>query len=136
MVDLLRQFRMLDDGVTLRMNRSSARSRDTGLSAPPSLLQSHDKRFSSASALDLGRSTYALDNESVCSGFWKELVDVWMRREDTIRYCIAVNQAAQPTTQALQSPDDRLDLDRSTISPPKPILSRAEKQAEFTVSSH
>lgn len=131
--DLLRQFRSLDDGVTLRMNRSNARSRDTGASAPPSLLQHHNTRFSSASALDLGKSTYGSENGSVCQAFWRELADVWMRREDTIRYCIAINQAAQTSNQPVAHPDDRLDLDRAVPLKPAPAWSRAENQAEFTV---
>lgn len=132
--DLLRQFRALDDGITLRMNRSIARSRDTGTSAPPSLLQHHDGRFSSATASDLGKSTYASDSESVCAGFWRELVDVWMRREDTIRYCVAVNQATLTSAPSSSSnPDDRLDLDRASAPAPVQSLSRAESQAEFTV---
>ncbi|KAI3617909.1 hypothetical protein CBS9595_003818 [Malassezia furfur] len=104
-----------------------------GTSAPPSLLQHHDGRFSSATASDLGKSTYASDSESVCAGFWRELVDVWMRREDTIRYCVAVNQATLTSAPSSSSnPDDRLDLDRASAPAPVQSLSRAESQAEFT----
>lgn len=118
--------------MTLRLNRSSARSRDTGTSAPPSLLQQHDKRFSSAAAADLGKSTYASLNDTVCASFWRELLDVWVRREDTIRYCIAVNgQAANPPAAAT-NPDNRLDKDYVAAPPPAPAWSRAENQAEFT----
>lgn len=130
--DLLRQFRALDDGVTLRLNRSYARSRDDGTSAPPSLLQQHDKRFSSASALDLGKSTYASGSNSVCTAFWRELLDVWTHREDTIRYCIAVSQAARPKAPS-NNPDDRLDMDR-VVPPAEPSTwSRAENPIDFTV---
>ncbi|PKI85668.1 hypothetical protein MVES_000018 [Malassezia vespertilionis] len=110
--------------------RTWAKSRDMGTSAPPSLLQQHKSAFSSASAVDLGKSTYSRENESVCAAFWKELLDVWLRREDTIRYCIAVNARNMQLTSPSSNPDDRLDMDRA-MTPQSAPSSRGESQTEF-----
>lgn len=132
-IDMLRQSRNADDGVTLRLNRAVARARDLGTSAPPSLLQGHDRSFSSSSALDLGRTTYSNADENTCIAFWHELVDLWMRREDTIRYCIAVNaQQSQPAFRPATG-DDRLDLDRASVPPPPAAPPRGEATNEFIV---
>ena len=129
--DMLRQYRKLDDDVNLRFNRTLARARDQGTSVPPSLLQSHNSRFSSMSATDLGKTTYARTPENVCGFFWQELVNVWAGREDTIRYCIAVNaQATKPPPTVADNPD--LRLDRDAPPPPPPPLSRGESMPEFT----
>ena len=134
--DMLRQFRAIDDGVTLRLNRAFAQSRDLGSSSPPSLLQRHDKSFSSSSAADLGRSTYAVVSETMCESIWSELALLWKRREDTIRYCIDINaQTQQQRNAAPLSQDDRLDLDRAKASPietSEVSLSRGESTADFT----
>lgn len=133
---MLRQFRAIDDGVTLRLNRAFAQSRDLGSSSPPSLLQRHDKSFSSSSAADLGRSTYAVVSETMCESIWSELALLWKRREDTIRYCIDINaQTQQQRNAAPLSQDDRLDLDRAKASPIETSgvsLSRGESTADFT----
>lgn len=115
--------------MTLRFNRAFARARDEGTSARPSLLMAHTSRFSSADATDLGRSTYALSPDTVCALFWKELVNVWAGREDTIRYCIAVN--AQAAAPADESAERRLDGDAPVLPPPS--LGRGESMPEFTV---
>jgi len=130
--DMLRQFRAVDDGVTLRLNRAFAQSRDTGSSAPPSLLQRHDKSFSSSSATDLGRTTYASVPDTMCAAIWTELVQLWTRREDTIKYCIDVNAKHMPRPL---SRDDRLDLDRTqaAASAPATAVTRGESDAEFTM---
>lgn len=130
--DMLRQFRAVDDGVTLRLNRAFAQSRDTGSSAPPSLLQRHDKSFSSSSATDLGRTTYSSVPDSMCAAIWTELVQLWTRREDTIKYCIDVNARQMPRPL---SKDDRLDMDRAQAAAriPAAPVSRGESEAEFTM---
>ena len=136
---MLRQFRAVDDSVTLRLNRVLAQTRENGTSAPPSLLQRHDKSFMSSSATDLGRTTYGnAVPEQMCLAFWKELVDLWVRREDTIRYCIEINQQKMEQAHAPRrsiSKDDYLDLDRVPVKEdPRPVLrlSRSEPEAEFT----
>ncbi|WFD20881.1 hypothetical protein MCAP1_003135 [Malassezia caprae] len=138
---MLRQFRAVDDSVTLRLNRAFAHSRDRGTSTPPSLLMQHTKSFSSSTATDLGRSTYSSVSESMCASIWLELVDLWTRREDTIKYCMEINAQQAQQAQAAQAPikkDDLLDLDRALaqkqVAPAvdKP-QSRGESTAEFMV---
>ncbi|WFD35835.1 hypothetical protein MCUN1_002703 [Malassezia cuniculi] len=125
--DLLRQYRALDDQVTLRFNRVSARSRDMGESAPPSLLQRHTSQFSSASAQDLGKSTYGTMPNDVCAKFWQQLVSVWSGREDAIKYCIATVGTSRTPTIA-DDPDLRLDSD---ARPAPAVQSRSEQMDEF-----
>lgn len=136
---MLRQFRAVDDSVTLRLNREFAHSRDRGTSVPPSLLMQHSKSFSSSTATDVGRSTYSSVSEPMCATIWRDLVDLWMRREDTIKYCMEVNAQHAQQAQAAQAPrnkDDMLDLDRvqaqSALTAEIP-RSRGESMGEFMV---
>ncbi|WFD32439.1 hypothetical protein MSPP1_003486 [Malassezia sp. CBS 17886] len=128
--DLLRQFRALDDSITLRLNRSVSRSRDLGTSAPPTLLQQHTKEFSSSAATDLGKSTYAVASETVCAAFWRELANVWMLREDAIHYCAAVNAQHRPAPPPPRGDVDRLDLDAPARTPSR-SAAQERAQAEF-----
>ncbi|GAC96931.1 caffeine-induced death protein Cid2 [Pseudozyma hubeiensis SY62] len=110
--DLLRQYRQLDDGITTRLNRSFARSRALGQSTSPSLLSS--SKMNSASSMDLGTSTYGTPAPGACAAFWRELVDVWIGREEVVRFCIQVaDQASNPTRSAAVNAgaDSLLDAD-------------------------
>lgn len=111
--DLLRQYRQLDDGITTRLNRSFARSRALGQSTSPSLLSS--SKMNSASSMDLGTSTYGTPAPGACAAFWRELVDVWIGREEVVRFCIQVaDQASSPTrsvSAANAGADSLLDAD-------------------------
>lgn len=127
LTDLMRQYRTLDDQVILHFNRASAHSRDTGESAPPSLLQKHSTQFYSTSARDLGKSTYASVPNDVCAQFWQHLVKVWSEREDAIRYCISVTEKAHVPTTADNS-DLRLDGDARAAPD---VQSRSEHMDEF-----
>ncbi|WFD24556.1 hypothetical protein MEQU1_003258 [Malassezia equina] len=139
--DMLRQFRAVDDSVTLRLNRAFAQSRDRGTSTPPSLLVQHTKSFSSSAATDLGRSTYSSVSEAMCASIWLDLVDLWTRREDTIKYCMDINVRQAQEAQKAEAPlkkEDMLDLDRAqaqkrATSMKEVPRSRGESQAEFMV---
>lgn len=103
---LLRQYRALDDGITTRLNRSFARSRDLGQSPSPSLLSGGGK-VTSSSSTDLGTSTYANAAPGACATFWRELVDVWIGREEVVKFCIRVvddKTASLPSPQPPKSP--------------------------------
>ncbi|TKY89183.1 hypothetical protein EX895_001714 [Sporisorium graminicola] len=135
--ELLRQYRQLDDGITTRLNRSFARSRALGQSTSPSLLSSSG--MTSASSADLGTSTYATPAPGACAAFWRQLVDVWIGREEAVRFCIKVvdqhsNPPPPPTSSAPPSSADQLlDADYHPSSPsPKreQRWSRAENSAE------
>ncbi|KAF6767319.1 Caffeine-induced death protein 2 [Kalmanozyma brasiliensis GHG001] len=131
--DLLRQYRQLDDGITTRLNRSFARSRALGQSSSPTLLSSASS--TSASSSDLGTSTYATPAPGACAAFWRELVDVWIGREEAVRFCIAVADATSrpnlPPASASNS-DRVLDADYrpATRSEGGERWSRAENSAE------
>ncbi len=133
--ELLRQYRQLDDGITTRLNRTFARSRALGQSSSPSLLSSSG--MTSASSADLGTSTYATPAPGACAAFWRELVDVWIGREEAVRFCIAVadqnpRSPSSPQTPAMDG-DRLLDADYRA-SPPvgssEGRWSRAENSAE------
>lgn len=101
--ELLRQYRQLDDGITTRLNRSFARSRALGESSSPSLLSGQGTN--SASSMDLGTSTYATPAPGACAAFWKELVDVWIGREEAVKFCITVVDAQNnSSSQSISSP--------------------------------
>ena len=127
--DMLRQFRAVDDGVTLRLNRAFAQSRDTGSSAPPSHFQRQEMALSSSRGRVVGRTTYASVPDTMCAAIWTELVQLWTRREDTIKYCIDVNAKHMPRPL---SRDDRLDLDRApaAASVLAPAAGRVEAGAD------
>lgn len=108
---LLRQYRALDDGITTRLNRSFARSRDLGQSPSPSLLSGGGK-VTSSSSTDLGTSTYANAAPGACATFWRELVDAWIGREEVVKFCIRV---VDDKTASLPSPQPPQKLEQ-----PKP----------------
>lgn len=135
--ELLRQYRQLDDGITTRLNRSFARSRALGESTSPSLLSS--SKTNSASSIDLGTSTYGTPAPGACAAFWRELVDVWIGREEVVRFCIKVaDQHARPAPTPLLSTSDSTDrlLDAdyhptsASQSRPENRWSRAENTSE------
>lgn len=86
---LLQEYRSLDDSVTTRLNRSLANSRTAGYTASPSLLSG---QIESSSSTDLGKSTYATAPEQACLAFWRELVGVWLGREEVLQYCLQVEE--------------------------------------------
>lgn len=83
----MQEYRALDDSVTTRLNRTLANSRASGLTNSPSLLSGH---VASTSSKDLGKSTYATAPEQACLAFWRELVNVWIGREEVLQYCLKV----------------------------------------------
>ncbi|SJX61400.1 uncharacterized protein SRS1_10450 [Sporisorium reilianum f. sp. reilianum] len=136
--ELLRQYRQLDDGITTRLNRTFARSRALGQSTSPSLLSASG--MTSASSADLGTSTYATPAPGACAAFWRELVDVWIGREEAVRFCIKVadqrsNPTPPPPSTQLTTADQLLDADfhptpSSPQQPNEQRWSRAENSAE------
>ncbi|PWN19163.1 hypothetical protein BCV69DRAFT_300497 [Microstroma glucosiphilum] len=118
--ELMRQYRLLDDGVTTRLNRTIAKSRSSGQTHSPSLLyspttfssssssspnqgSSSSNPLSSSGSSSLGAGTRfssssAADlgtttyvaSDEACGAFWKELTGYWKGRQDVIRYCIDV----------------------------------------------
>jgi len=72
--ELLKEYRKLDDAVTMRINRTTAQFRD------------RDR---------LGASGKGSVQEQACGYLWKELVVNWKRRAEIIDYCVKVVDDAQ-----------------------------------------
>lgn len=89
---LMQEYRALDDSVTTRLNRTLANTRSSGLNSSPSILSGH---VPSNSSLDLGKSTYAIAPEQACLQFWRELVNVWIGREEVLKYCLQVEERSR-----------------------------------------
>lgn len=89
---LMQEYRALDDSVTTRLNRTLANTRASGLNSSPSILSGH---VPSNSSLDLGKSTYAIAPEQACLQFWRELVNVWIGREEVLQYCLQVEERSR-----------------------------------------
>ncbi|KAF8138294.1 caffeine-induced death protein 2-domain-containing protein [Boletus edulis] len=67
--DLLKEYRRLDDTITMRLNRSNAQFRDLdreGLGGKGSI------------------------QDRACAYVWKELVENWKRRTEIVDYCVNV----------------------------------------------
>lgn len=127
LLDMLRQYRSLDDSINTRLNRALARSREAGEGPAPSLLSS--RTTASSLATDLGTSTYATTPRQACAQMWSELAAVWAGREDVIRYCIAITDPTAPAAAATGA-DARLDAD---AIPPTPAYGRGEDSRHVLV---
>ncbi|KAI0068705.1 hypothetical protein BV25DRAFT_1791729 [Artomyces pyxidatus] len=67
--ELLREYRRLDDAITMRINRTNAQFRD------------RDR---------LGTGGKGSVQDQACAYLWKDLVDNWRRRTEIICYCVGV----------------------------------------------
>ncbi|KIK30679.1 hypothetical protein PISMIDRAFT_670769 [Pisolithus microcarpus 441] len=67
--DLLREYRRLDDTITMRLNRSDAQFRD------------RDR---------VGSNKKGNVQDLACEYVWKELVENWKRRTEIVDYCVNV----------------------------------------------
>ncbi|CAE6406403.1 unnamed protein product [Rhizoctonia solani] len=96
--DLMKEYRKLDDSVTMRMNRNLAQFRDI------------DRHRS-------GRSGSPQLQDEACLHFWKELVANWENRTEIVNYCVGVVDASmEAKRQALDGQDPKLDENRRTAS--------------------
>ncbi|TFY72951.1 hypothetical protein EVG20_g26 [Dentipellis fragilis] len=68
--DLLKEYRKLDDSITMRLNRTNAQFRD------------RDR-------LGAGGGKGNVQDQA-CAYIWKDLVENWKRRAEIIDYCVAV----------------------------------------------
>ncbi|KAG8764141.1 hypothetical protein FRC12_008251 [Ceratobasidium sp. 428] len=91
----MKEYRKLDDSVTMRMNRNLAQFRDRD-------------RLSS-------RRTAPQDD--ACLHFWRELVANWVNRTEIVNYCVAVvDKSMDAKREALAGQDLKLDENRKTAS--------------------
>lgn len=116
----MRQYRQLDDGVTTRLNRALARSRSSGLSSAPSLLNNPATNSSGSDPggklADLGTSTYSSFSQNTCLGVWRELSSYWRGREDVIRFCVKVVDAG--AEQSAKNAEGARQAQRLSSRPP------------------
>ncbi|KAI0005072.1 caffeine-induced death protein 2-domain-containing protein [Russula compacta] len=77
--ELLKEYRKLDDAVTMRINRTTAQFRD------------RDRA---------GASRKGNVQESACAYLWQELVANWKRRAEIIDYCVKVVDEAHQVRAA------------------------------------
>ncbi|KAF9451714.1 hypothetical protein P691DRAFT_723488 [Macrolepiota fuliginosa MF-IS2] len=81
--DILREYRRLDDTITMRLNRANATMRDQQ--------REHDSG-----------SRENVQNQA-CAYLWRELVANWKRRTQLVQYCSAVvDQSLKEKREALQ----------------------------------
>ncbi|KAJ7700080.1 caffeine-induced death protein 2-domain-containing protein [Mycena rosella] len=85
--DLLREYRKLDDSITIRLNREAAMVRD-------------QERIS-------GRPGRGSVQDQACSNLWQELVSNWNRRQRLIQYCVdVVDQSKEEKRRVAQAEED------------------------------
>ncbi|KAI0053632.1 hypothetical protein FA95DRAFT_1481404 [Auriscalpium vulgare] len=83
--DLLREYRKLDDSITMRLNRTTAQFRD------------RDR---------LGAGGKGSVQDQACAYLWKDLVDNWRRRTEIINYCVlAVDRSMDEKQRSLAGTD-------------------------------
>ncbi|KAK7695985.1 hypothetical protein QCA50_000625 [Cerrena zonata] len=83
--DLMREYRKLDDSITMRLNRSNAQFRD------------RDR---------LGLGAKGNVQEQACAHLWKELIDNWKRRMEIVDYCVdVVDKSMEQKQSELQNKD-------------------------------
>lgn len=81
--DLLKEYRKVDDSITVRLNRTNAQFRD------------RDR---------LGDSGKGSLQDQACAYFWQELVESWKRRLEVVDYCATVvDQAFEAEKKAYEN---------------------------------
>ncbi|KAG1907197.1 caffeine-induced death protein 2-domain-containing protein [Suillus fuscotomentosus] len=92
--DLLKEYRRLDDTITMRLNRSNAQFRD------------RDRA---------GTSGKGNIQDQACAYVWKELVENWKRRTEMINYCVdVVDQSMEEKRKSLTSEEGDVRAQRKT----------------------
>ncbi|KDQ64491.1 hypothetical protein JAAARDRAFT_117784 [Jaapia argillacea MUCL 33604] len=71
--ELLKEYRKLDDTITMRLNRTNAQFRD------------RDR---------LGVHGTGTIQDQACAYIWKDLVENWKRRTEIVEYCVGVVDAS------------------------------------------
>ncbi|KAJ6599078.1 caffeine-induced death protein 2-domain-containing protein [Mycena vulgaris] len=84
--ELLREYRKLDDSITMRLNRETAMVRDQERSGRP------------------GKGSV---QDQACTNLWQELVSNWSRRKQLIEYCVdVVDRSKEEIQKAAQNEED------------------------------
>ncbi|KAG2077426.1 hypothetical protein BDR04DRAFT_1132196 [Suillus decipiens] len=92
--ELLKEYRRLDDTITMRLNRTNAQFRD------------RDRA---------GTSGKGNIQDQACAYVWKELVENWKRRTEMINYCVnIVDQSMEGKRKSLTSEEGDARAERKT----------------------
>ncbi|KAG2042856.1 caffeine-induced death protein 2-domain-containing protein [Suillus americanus] len=92
--DLLKEYRRLDDTITMRLNRTNAQFRD------------RDRA---------GTSGKGNIQDQACAYVWKELVENWKRRTEMINYCVdIVDQSTEGKRKSMTSEQGDARAERKT----------------------
>ncbi|KAF9506485.1 hypothetical protein BS47DRAFT_1305233 [Hydnum rufescens UP504] len=89
--DIMKEYRKLDDAITMRLNRNNAQWRDKDRLG--------------------GRLSFSQDD--ACEHFWKELVANWKGRAAVIDYCVKVaDRVVEGKKKAFEGQEASLDAER------------------------
>ncbi|EIM85633.1 uncharacterized protein STEHIDRAFT_140204 [Stereum hirsutum FP-91666 SS1] len=89
--ELMKEYRRLDDSITMRLNRTNAQFRDKDRLAPSS---------------SGGKMSQTVQDQA-CLYVWKELVENWRRRTEIIDYCVGVvDQSMEQKRTVIQEKED------------------------------
>ncbi|KAJ6539337.1 caffeine-induced death protein 2-domain-containing protein [Mycena capillaripes] len=98
--ELLREYRKLDDSITIRLNRENAMVRD-------------QERI-------YGRPGKGSAQDQACANLWQELVSNWNRRKQVIDYCVGVvdqsKEEKQKAAEVEEDPSRRRKLEAAMFS--------------------
>ncbi|KAG7096983.1 hypothetical protein E1B28_004378 [Marasmius oreades] len=93
--ELLREYRMLDDTINMRLNRAGAAIRDQERERP-------------------GKTTV---QDQACGRIWQELTANWKRRQQLIEYCASViDETVNEKQEIIQAPDASPAATRKAIA--------------------
>ncbi|KAF8477878.1 caffeine-induced death protein 2-domain-containing protein [Gautieria morchelliformis] len=88
--DLMKEYRKLDDSVTMRLNRTLAQFRDRDRVGP-------------------GSGATGMQDE-MCAYFWNQLVAGWKARTEIVQYCVnVVDSGMEQKRAALEAQDTSMD---------------------------
>ncbi|KAF8316505.1 caffeine-induced death protein 2-domain-containing protein [Cantharellus anzutake] len=92
--DIIKEYRSLDDGITMRLNRNSAQWRDRDRS-----------------------SGHSSKPDEPCEFFWKQLVANWKGRKEVIDYCVdVVDKNVTEKKKSISGQEEGLDGDQKSRS--------------------
>ncbi|KAJ7771349.1 caffeine-induced death protein 2-domain-containing protein [Mycena maculata] len=116
--DLLREYRKLDDSITMRLNRENAMVRDQERSGRP------------------GKGSV---QDQACANLWQELVSNWNRRKQIISYCVdVVDQSKEEKQKAAQIEEDparRRALEAAVFSDDVKATQRNQVHNELSIDT-
>ncbi|KAF9259492.1 hypothetical protein L218DRAFT_933573 [Marasmius fiardii PR-910] len=93
--ELLREYRVLDDTINMRLNRASAAIRDQERERP-------------------GKGTV---QDQACGRIWKELTANWKRRQQLIEYCTSViDESVNEKQEIIQDQESSPAVTRKAIA--------------------